>query len=484
MKFIEKFVTKFRETFKFTFCKNRSQLVTSKDAIQKCFESKKTLNPSTYNLVFLILFRTFCRINSIEEKSRVCIAFKPIDTKCDNILTKPKNQKPKLRKNVYDEEENATKKGSNSNKKAPAKKGGKAKNAKSKKSKEDESNNEEEQKSDEESNDANISIDGKKKLQLSSKNAVEIWSEIYLPKEKIWQCVEPISQIYDPEELSKRFYVNPLYILSFNSNGYFKDLSNKYIFNFYLNKFKKIRLEDDYLNEVYSAYRPKEPTKDELDEDELIKKNHLDKPLPKTVGDFHHHGLYALERHLLKYEIIYPEDAPVVGEIKVGSNYEDVYLRENVIFTHSKEGWKKQGRQIKEGEEPAKIVKGRPKWNKKIGDHVAKPLNCYHYDQTQEWDPGEVVDGKVPRNEFGNVDLFLPIMLPRKASYLRLNGLLKIAQKLDIDCVPAVTGFDIKHGLTVPLLDGFVVPSEYEEILRKAWTEEQEAIEKKAEEKY
>lgn len=69
------------------------------------------------------------------------------------------------------------------------------------------------------------------------------------------------------------------------------------------------------------------------------------------------------------------------------------------------------------------------------------PLNLYGHWQTDEWNPGDVINGKVPRNEFGNVDLFKPFMLPRGASYLRLNGLLKIAQRLDIDCVPAVTGF-------------------------------------------
>lgn len=58
----------------------------------------------------------------------------------------------------------------------------------------------------------------------------------------------------------------------------------------------------------------------------------------------------------------------------------------------------------------------------------------------------------MPRNEFGNVDLFKPCMLPRGAAYLRLNGLLRIAQKLEVDCVPAVTGFDLKQASTIPLL--------------------------------
>ena len=120
-----------------------------------------------------------------------------------------------------------------------------------------------------------------------------------------------------------------------------------------------------------------------------------------------------------------------------------------------------------------------------MGDWIRDlPLDLYGYWQTEDWDPGEVVDGKVPRNEFGNVDLFKPCMLPRGAAYLRLNGLLRIAQRLEVDCVPAVTGFDLKQASTIPLLDGFVVPKEYEEILTIAWKEEQEKIILKAEEKY
>ena len=55
------------------------------------------------------------------------------------------------------------------------------------------------------------------------------------------------------------------------------------------------------------------------------------------------------------------------------------------------------------------MTTARPKWDKRLGDWIRNlPLDLYGYWQTDEWDPGEVVDGKVPRNEFGNVDLFKP----------------------------------------------------------------------------
>lgn len=39
----------------------------------------------------------------------------------------------------------------------------------------------------------------------------------------------------------------------------------------------------------------------------------LSKPLPVSVGEYKNHPLYALRRHLLKYEAIYPSSATVLG---------------------------------------------------------------------------------------------------------------------------------------------------------------------------
>lgn len=40
---------------------------------------------------------------------------------------------------------------------------------------------------------------------------------------------------------------------------------------------------------------------------------HLDQPLPTVIGMYKNHPLYALKRHLLKYEAIYPETAAILG---------------------------------------------------------------------------------------------------------------------------------------------------------------------------
>lgn len=72
------------------------------------------------------------------------------------------------------------------------------------------------------------------------------------------------------------------------------------------------------------------------------------------------HPLYALKRHLLKFQVLYPNDCVPIGYVKS----EPVYPRESVYICHSRETWLKEAKVVKLGEEPYKIVKARPKWDK------------------------------------------------------------------------------------------------------------------------
>lgn len=129
--------------------------------------------------------------------------------------------------------------------------------------------------------------------------------------------------------------------------------------------------------------------------------------------------------------------------------------------------------------------------------------------QTTPYDPPQAKNGIVPRNEYGNVDLFKQCMLPkgtvhidREYFYFILNnfektknfsiqtinfilvpGLARVAKKLKIDCVPAIVGFQFGGRGAMPMNQGFVVCEEFEDIVREAWEKEQIEIEKRAKEK-
>lgn len=47
------------------------------------------------------------------------------------------------------------------------------------------------------------------------------------------------------------------------------------------------------------------------------------------------------------------------------------------------------------------------------------PLELFGYWQTEPYDPPTATNGQVPRNCYGNVDLFKPCMLPKGTVHLK-----------------------------------------------------------------
>lgn len=72
------------------------------------------------------------------------------------------------------------------------------------------------------------------------------------------------------------------------------------------------------------------------------------------------HPLYALSRHLLKFQAIYPPEPPIVGYVR----NEPVYLRECVHELNGRDNWLKEARVVKMGEQSYKLVKSRPRFDR------------------------------------------------------------------------------------------------------------------------
>lgn len=195
---------------------------------------------------------------------------------------------------------------------------------------------------------------------------------------------------------------------------------------------------------------------------------------------FKNHPLYALERHLLKFESIYPPNALTLGYIR----NEPVYARDCVHTLHSREIWVKQARTVKVGEIPYKIVKARPKWNRMLNQmEEAKPLEIFGFWQTEPYKPPVAENGIVPRNPYGNVELFKSEMLPIGTRHIQLPNLNRVCRKMGVDCAQAVIGFDFHSGSSHPTFDGFVVCEEFADDVIKQWEIEQEEQIRKATEK-
>ncbi|KAG0003905.1 hypothetical protein BGZ79_010827 [Entomortierella chlamydospora] len=251
----------------------------------------------------------------------------------------------------------------------------------------------------------------------------------------------------------------------------------------------------------------------DLEEEELLK-SEISERMPTKLGDFNNHPLYALERHIKKFEVLHPR-IPVLGHVRG----EAIYPRSCVKQVRSKENWLKRGRVIKSEEvKPIKWVKSHAatifqirlrqqvalSGERRVGsvketeqrnvssegggnndndssvyqdeakgadDEEKDKIPLFGEWQTEAYQPPWVVDGKVPRNQYGRQDVFTPEMVPIGGTHLKGRGIGKVARLLGVDYVEAVTGFEFQSRKSVPVIQGIIVPTEQAELVLDAYYE-------------
>jgi xeroderma pigmentosum group C-complementing protein len=215
---------------------------------------------------------------------------------------------------------------------------------------------------------------------------------------------------------------------------------------------------------------------------------------PETLQGYKTSAEFVLERHLRREEALLPS-AKVVRYFVAGkgdkAKREPVYLRKDVVTCKSAESWHKEGREVLMGEQPLKQVPIRAvtllrklEVEEATRNTGEKPLQgLYSHEQTDWIIPPPIKDGKIPKNAFGNIDIYVPSMVPEGAVHVPYRGLVRVCKKLGIDFAEACTGFEFGHQMAVPILTGVVIAAENEDLLIDAWKEEEERKRKKEEEK-
>jgi xeroderma pigmentosum group C-complementing protein len=266
------------------------------------------------------------------------------------------------------------------------------------------------------------------------------------------------------------------YVVAFEANGTAKDVTRRYA-KAYTAKTRKLRLEstsedgEKWWRKVMKLYRPKfADAKDQIEDIELAGRESRE-PMPRNVQDFKDHPVYALERHLRRHEVLI-RDAMPAGTVAAGSRgpLEKVYRRRDVRIARTVDKWYRLGRLVKPNEIPAKWLPKKAV-NRKTrhaddededsqGD-AGTPI--YTLAQTELYEPPPVRNGRIPKNKFGNIDIYVPSMIPKGAVHIVHEHATRAARTLGVDYAPALTGFEFrgKHGTAV--LKGIVVAKEYEE---------------------
>ncbi|VDN24946.1 unnamed protein product [Gongylonema pulchrum] len=256
------------------------------------------------------------------------------------------------------------------------------------------------------------------------------------------------------------------YVIVIDNRFGMRDVTARYASKFLASDMRRLRADPDWWAQTIKLFRSKDRRRERM-EDVAIHEYLMSQPTPATVAEYKNHPLYVLKKDILKYEAIYPENQQPIGQIR-GI---DIYPRSSVFHLDGSLNWMKQARMVKAGEKPYKIVKGRV--NPRIPPELREPrsLELFGFWQTEPYVPPKVVDGRVPRNEFGNLYVYKNSMIPEGCVHVRLDGLVAVARQLDIDCVPAVVGWEFHKGGNHPIIEGCVVLKEHEKALRAAWRE-------------
>ncbi|KAL5051585.1 hypothetical protein BDW71DRAFT_56406 [Aspergillus fruticulosus] len=205
---------------------------------------------------------------------------------------------------------------------------------------------------------------------------------------------------------------------------------------------------------------------------------------------------FVLERFLRREEALRPGAQPVRTFTPGGKNAkgsgtatptkshraENVYRRSDVVKCQTAESWHKEGREPLPSAIPLKRVPIRAVTllRKREVDEEArrtgqKPLQgLYSIEQTREIIPPPIVGGKIPKNDYGNIDCFVPRMVPEGAVHIPFPGTARICKKLGIDYAEAVTGFEFGSQMAVPVIEGVVVAVENKNLVEDAWRTDNE----------
>ena len=325
-------------------------------------------------------------------------------------------------------------------------------------------------------------------------NPCQYWAEVYIDAK--WVTVDIVNgRIQSPSSLERYLFRPPtkgksaskskigqiLYAIAGNIDGTMNDVTKRYASEKYYVTTQRTRQPvENWIQQTllpYKADRTSEQGKLDRLEHSQLEKAVAGAPIPKSLGAFKNHPYYALKKDLNKDQVIYPADAPTMGFIQGFG----IYARECVQIVLSRRAWLKEGRVVKIGEKPYKVTTAKVKVDRMSGQKLAdQSVDLFGNWQTENYEPPKAENGIVPRNEYGNVELFKPWMLPKGTIHVPIQGLSKVAKKLQIDCAPALVGWEYTNGFMRPLYDGYVICEEAQDFIMDAWNQEMDEQNKKA----
>lgn len=340
-----------------------------------------------------------------------------------------------------------------------------------------------------------------------------VWTEVLDESTKTWTHVDAVRRVVgrprDVEAL--RGKSAPFsYVVALYETGRVLDVTSRYANTW--SKTLTLRLADAWLEvaigqvnrQLESNFKPLTSFEDQIgggmtlaevdellaDETRRLQAMKMSEAMPTALEAFRKHHVYCLERHLGRFECVHPRKA--VGVF----NGEPVFLRASVQRVQSAFKWRRLGREVTDIERSTPARWYNPNNRKRSGggddgddetldadedgasrSSRAGSLGLFGLWQTTEIVPPAVVDGVLPKNRYGNIEVWSPAHVPRGAVHLRLPHIEQVAKQLGVDYAQAVVGFERQGpmGRTAPQIDGIVVVKAIETMLVDAHADIQQS---------
>lgn len=142
---------------------------------------------------------------------------------------------------------------------------------------------------------------------------------------------------------------------------------------------------------------------------------------------------------------------------------------------------------IQIGEQPLKHVpsrrgKERVEENDDTKEDSDVGMALYAYHQTQQYSAPPVINGRIPKNVYGNLDIYVPSMVPKDGVHVPHPDTSRAARLLGVDYADAVTGFAFRGRHGTAIITGAVVANScrdaIEEVINAFEIEKQKEEEK------
>ena len=306
------------------------------------------------------------------------------------------------------------------------------------------------------------------------------WVEVFSTALQKWLPVDPIvtkniakSSKFEPPASDLGNSLS--YVLAFEEDGSARDVTKWYT-RAYNAKTRRQRVEstkegEKWWKRVMRMYkRPYALDRDMVEDAELAGKEAIE-GMPKNIAEFKNHPHYALGRHLRRNEVIHPKRE--VGKVSAARladgdrAVESVYRRRDVHVVKSEDAWYRLGREVKDGEEALKVVVPRRRKDPLFDEDASEAEESvagtlmYAAFQTITYKAPPVVNGRIPRNVYGNLDIYVASMIPAGGVHIAHPDTARAARILGIDYADAVTGFEFRGRTGTAVVKGAVVAGEY-----------------------